>query len=255
MGSFVRYNIYLTTDNIRGIDPNLLLTTLATVPGYGKGKSLADLERAVQEDLLVCWWVKLHYPTMRSIENHFKAIRCPLEIYEIKHPHLFPISLPNFEQEWYSLALIDLQEPMLTQWAQEQRINEAYRLLRLPSRGGGYVAYRLTTQQFFFKETLSLFQDVLVADDVWTPPEKDWLAWQQLIRLHKFWMINRHKLFELWGHDGTTYILEGIRNGKYKMVYDWSPEFGPMYSWVKFLYTIRPTEYYRRYPMLPPRHL
>jgi hypothetical protein len=167
----------------------------------------------------------------------------------------FPKGLPSdFELAWFGTDLKSLQEKSM--YPPSDKTIESYRVLSLPSfhdrtcvrieRDGN--KYRLTLKRLQGPgnaEALLLKQstasEVLKEDKTKDISEGEWNKLLGLIEKSKFWSLKSHD--DRIGLDGTTWVIEGARAGKYHMVERWSPKDGPIFELGNYIQKLAGTNF------------
>ena len=151
----------------------------------------------------------------------------------------------QFKEQWYAKHLQTLKEPSLWESSKTQ-MTQSYRFLwlrtfhhpisvrldvnkdgtgllttRITTGKGGYEAGHLikNKSQKLTKERTGWFLDRIEELGFWNLPTYE--------KSHEEIGPNGQKTVEI-GLDGAQWILEGTRDGKYRVVDRWSPEKGPV---------------------------
>jgi hypothetical protein len=155
---------------------------------------------------------------------------------DFSHKQVQPM---QFRKNWYSHTLAVFGEPPLSNWANREKIQTAYRFIYIPS----------------FHPSL----DILVWGDILSTPclqavtkvgskvgsEEPWMLTEAkslelltAINENKFWPSITWDLS--WGFDGSCWVFEGWNQGKYKCLDAWNPDNGPAYRLGKVFLSLLP---------------
>ena len=141
----------------------------------------------------------------------------------------------DFVVDWYSQQLRVLVEPSLWETSQGTK-GQAYRFLWLRSFHHPVVV-RLTVNS---DGTSTLVTKVASGQGGYKPGKLIENRTSQVSREQTRWFLNGVEELKYWdlptreektnvvGLDGAQWIVEGVRNGAYKIVDRWSPERGPI---------------------------
>jgi len=138
--------------------------------------------------------------------------------------------------KWYSQNLHDLQEPSLYESSKSSTNVEVYRLTLLPAFTNPR-AYRLEIRKdgtgvLFVKEVANKDSgkkpiiQVSKQLEINAPAIKTFL---KLVSSNSYWTLPTEQESHN-GRDGTQWILEGMRGGKYHVVERWSWPLGPVHA-------------------------
>lgn len=142
--------------------------------------------------------------------------------------------IDEFTAKWYSKQLSALEEPSLWELSTTQK-TQSYRFLwlrtfhhpiavrvdinidgtsrlttKIANGAGGYEPGKLVENK-----TVTMSKE-----------QTDWFLGK--IEQHKFWKL--HLVEKTGGCDGARWIIEGIKDGSYKMVDQWSPHEGDVHA-------------------------
>jgi hypothetical protein len=143
----------------------------------------------------------------------------------------------DFVVDWYSQQLRALVEPSLWETSQKTK-DQVYRFLWLRSFHHPVVV-RLTVNR---DGTGSLVMKVASGQGGYEPGKLIENSTRQISKQQTQWFLDRVEELKYWelptheeknnvvGVDGAQWIVEGVRNGTYKIVDRWSPEKGPIRS-------------------------
>jgi hypothetical protein len=168
----------------------------------------------------VYWWEYCTNDQKLIIERNFRNIGIELNIEKLgNHPFLFPVGkLSNDRNNSFSRDLVSLHEDTLDDWALANSYNEVYRVTLYPSfddtRTVRVCSDNVTSKEGNFGKKHYY--------ESWVPSHKTWLYIQHTIYENGFWDdATWNTLPEGYGVlDGTTYLIEGYKDGQYKFLYD-----------------------------------
>jgi hypothetical protein len=134
--------------------------------------------------------------------------------------------LDTFENKWYSKHLNSLIEPILS------NLNDSVQIYRYTNLGtwDSPFSYRIekkdTVINVIFKQTNGQGgYDVgkLTINETKSTIVKYWDSLEMKITKFNFWETSTH--IQDGGKDGSIWILEGYKNGKYHFITRWSPDY------------------------------
>ncbi|MEG4962740.1 MULTISPECIES: hypothetical protein [unclassified Microcoleus] len=145
----------------------------------------------------------------------------------------------QFRQSWYSNTLAAFEEPSLSNWADREKIQTAYRFIYIPSfhpslviRVGGDT---LSTPCL---QAVTKVGSKVGSEEPWMLTEAKSLELLTAINENKFWPSITWDLS--WGLDGSRWVFEGWNQGKYKWLDAWTPDNGPAYRLGKVFLSLFP---------------
>jgi hypothetical protein len=147
-----------------------------------------------------------------------------------------------FRANWYSKQLKALEEPSLLQLAKNPSL-ESYRfvwlrtfhhpvVVRLDPRSDG--TGELTTKVSSGAGGYAPGHVIENKSRAVTREEAE--RFLARVRQAQFWGLPSHDTPEAAGDDGSQWIIEGVKEGKYHMVDRWTPETGPVRDLGVFLF-------------------
>jgi hypothetical protein len=152
-------------------------------------------------------------------------------------PHAFDAKsdLNSFVVDWYSKHLTALQEPSLWGISKSSK-QEIYRFLWLRtfhppiairlnvnSDGTGALTTKASNGAGGYEP------GKLTKDESKSLSKAETQCFLDMVEKQKYWSLStREEDPNVVGMDGAQWVLEGVRNGTYKIVYRWSPEDGPV---------------------------
>ncbi|MFA7326206.1 MAG: hypothetical protein WC121_06040 [Candidatus Kapaibacterium sp.] len=132
--------------------------------------------------------------------------------------------LDTFSNEWYSKHLYSLKEPVL--FNQKKSI-EVYRYTNIGTWGNPFT-YRIVKTDSIVTITKKLTDGYggyhagkLIINQTKKLPREEWDNLIQRIERFEFWTQPTH--IKYLGMDGTEWILEGYKDGKYHYINRWCP--------------------------------
>jgi len=149
------------------------------------------------------------------------------------------VELTQFSKKWYSDTLAALEEPPLSNWADREKIQTAYRFIYIPS-------FRPSLVIRVWGDILSTpcLQAVtkvgrkVGSEEPWMLTEAKSLELLTAINENKFWPSITWDLS--MGCDGSTWVFEGWNQGKYKCLDAWTPDNGPAYRLGNVFFSLFP---------------
>jgi hypothetical protein len=145
--------------------------------------------------------------------------------------------MDRIKAEWYSAELAALHEPSVWKSSSEQPQAEAYRFLWLRSFNAP-ICIRLTIKEDGTGSLTTKEGSVhggtefgkLTRVETRTVSKEQMKVFLDRVRTVKFWNI-RSPGNDFGGTDGSQWIIEGVRQGKYKLVDVWSaPTSDPIHA-------------------------
>lgn len=141
----------------------------------------------------------------------------------------------QFRNSWYSDTLAAFEEPPLSNWADRENIQTAYRFIYIPSFHPSLVIRVwgdiLSTPCL---QAVTKVGSKVGSEEPWMLTEAKSLELLTAINENKFWPSITWDLS--MGLDGSRWVFEGWNQGKYKWLDAWTPNNGPAYRlWKVFL--------------------
>ncbi len=145
-----------------------------------------------------------------------------------------------FDNVWYSAYLAAMEEPILSQWAQDEAdgIGEAYRFTCLPAFSAPFIVRvwesgdRTTRLRAVAKFGSDLEDDdrvgVLPQQAEWSLDEDEWHSLLRVVEESEFWTdattLERMGWLRMVGTDSEEWVFEGWRAGQHRVRMAWSPD-------------------------------
>jgi tetratricopeptide (TPR) repeat protein len=145
----------------------------------------------------------------------------------------------QFRNSRYSDTLAALEEPPLSNWADREKIQTAYRFIYIPSFHPSLVIrvwgdLRSTP----CLQAVTKVGRKVGSEEPWMLTEAKSLELLTAINENKFWPSITWDL--CMGCDGSTWVFEGWNQGKYKCLDAWTPNNGPAYRLGKVFLSLFP---------------
>lgn len=149
------------------------------------------------------------------------------------------VELMQFRKRWYSDTLAAFEEPPLSNWADREKIQTAYRFIYIPS----FHPSLLIRVWGDLRSTPCLQAVTKVGRKVGSEEplmltEAKSLELLTAINENKFWPSITWDLS--MGLDGSRWVFEGWNQGKYKCLDAWTPNNGPAYRLGKVFLSLFP---------------
>jgi tetratricopeptide (TPR) repeat protein len=145
----------------------------------------------------------------------------------------------QFKKRWYSDTLAAFEEPPLSNWADREKIQTAYRFIYIPSFHPSLVIRVwgdiLSTPCL---QAVTKVGSKVGSEEPCMLTEAKSLDLLTAINENKFWPSITWDLS--MGCDGSTWVFEGWNQGKYKWLDAWSPDNGPAYRLGKVFFSLFP---------------
>ena len=145
----------------------------------------------------------------------------------------------QFKKSWYSDTLAAFEEPPLSNWADREKIQTAYRFIYIPSFHPSLVIRVwgdiLSTPCL---QAVTKVGSKVGSEEPWMLTEAKSLELLTAINENKFWPSITWNLS--MGFDGSDWVFEGWNQGKYKGLDAWSPDNGPAYRLGKVFFSLFP---------------
>jgi hypothetical protein len=152
-------------------------------------------------------------------------------------PHTFNAKsdLNSFIVDWYSKQLTALQEPSLWGIAKSSK-QEIYRFLWLRTFHPPIVIRLNINNDRTGSLTIKATNGAggyepgkLIKDESKSLSKAETQSFLSMVEKQKYWGLpTKEEDPNMVGEDGAQWVLEGVRNGIYKIVDRWSPEDGPV---------------------------
>ncbi|MEG4530255.1 hypothetical protein [Microcoleus sp. D2_18a_D3] len=145
----------------------------------------------------------------------------------------------QFRKSWYSDTLAAFEEPGLSNWADREKIQTAYRFIYIPSFHPSLVirVWGDTLSRPCLQAVTKVGSKV-GSEEPWMLTEAKSLELLTAINENKFWPSITWDLS--WGLDGSRWVFEGWNQGKYKWLDAWTPDNGPAYRLGKVFLSLFP---------------
>jgi hypothetical protein len=143
--------------------------------------------------------------------------------------------LSKFNEDWYSRELSNLEEPSLLETSKDKKA-QAYRFLWLRSfrhplsirlevlpDGTGLLTTKMANGADSREETKVILNEQLKMSE----QQINWFF--KGLQKQDFWNVKGFDHSQM-GWDGATWIIEGVKDGKYHVVERWSSDDGPVHS-------------------------
>ena len=155
----------------------------------------------------------------------------------------YVISQPTFPTREFPASgystLAALEEPLLSNWANQEKIQTAYRFIYIPTFHPSLIIRVWATKL----ARPSLYIVIKRGSKIWS--EKCWMLTEEkylglvtAINENKFWSSITWNLSG--GFDGELWVFEGWNEGNYKFLEAWSPDNGPAYRLGKVFFDLLP---------------
>lgn len=145
----------------------------------------------------------------------------------------------QFKKRWYSETLAAFEEPPLSNWADREKIQTAYRFIYIPSFHPSLVIRVwgdiLSTPCL---QAVTKVSSKVGSEEPWMLTEAKSLELLTAINENKFWPSITWDLS--MGLDGSRWVFEGWNQGKYKCLDAWTPNNGPAYRLGKVFLSLFP---------------
>lgn len=145
----------------------------------------------------------------------------------------------QFKKSWYSDTLAAFEEPPLSNWADREKIQTAYRFIYIPSFHPSLVIRVwgdiLSTPCL---QAVTKVGSKVGSEEPWMLTEAKSLELLTAINENKFWPSINWDLSI--GFDGSRWVFEGWNQGKYKWLDAWSPDNGPAYRLGQVFFSLFP---------------
>ncbi len=149
------------------------------------------------------------------------------------------VQLMQFRNSWYSDKLAAFEEPPLSNWADREKIQTAYRFIYIPSFHPSLVIRVwgdiLSTPCL---QAVTKVGSKVGSEEPWMLTEAKSLELLTAINENKFWPSITWDLS--MGCDGSRWVFEGWNQGKYKRLDAWTPDNGPAYRLGKVFFSLFP---------------
>lgn len=149
------------------------------------------------------------------------------------------VQLMQFRNSWYSDKLAAFEEPPLSNWADREKIQTAYRFIYIPSFHPSLVIRVwgdiLSTPCL---QAVTKVGSKVGSEEPWMLTEAKSLELLTAINENKFWPSITWDLS--MGCDGSRWVFEGWNQGKYKRLDAWTPDNGPAYRLGKVFLSLFP---------------
>ncbi|WP_445171584.1 hypothetical protein [Microcoleus sp.] len=149
------------------------------------------------------------------------------------------VQLMQFRKSWYSDTLAAFEESPLSNWADRENIQTAYRFIYIPSFHPSLVIRVwgdiLSTPCL---QAVTKVGSKVGSEEPWMLTEAKSLELLTAINENKFWPSITWDLS--WGLDGSRWVFEGWNQGKYKWLDAWTPDNGPAYRLGKVFLSLFP---------------
>lgn len=171
----------------------------------------------------------------RDIQQRYEQLGASVAI--IPSQLFFPDNASGISRwcnEWFSEHLLALHERVLPHWAQDNKVEEAYRFNYLPTYGTD-VSLRFwriaDTLHATMRRSIGHIGPVPgppIQDSYWQPTQADWQAVCEAMDTHNFWEADSWSTVP----DGYTivatnhWVMEGFRRPDYKVLVDQTPNEG-----------------------------
>ena len=153
----------------------------------------------------------------------------------------YVISPPNFPTIKYPprgySTLAALEEPLLSNWANQEKIQTAYRFIYMPSFHPSLIirvwATTLAIPSFY---VVIKGGSKISGEKCLMLTKEKFLGLVAAINENKFWSSITWELSQ--GFDGEQWVFEGWNEGTYKSLEAWSPDNGPAYRLGKVFFEL-----------------
>ncbi|MFB6343553.1 hypothetical protein ACE1ET_17650 [Saccharicrinis sp. FJH62] len=134
--------------------------------------------------------------------------------------------LNTFKNNWYSKHLYSLKEPVLKNLKLKNAEIYRYTNLGTWSNPVSLTIEKTDSTIYIFKRRTNgkggYDAGRLIENKTKKVELADWLEFKEKIKVIDFWNLNSHN--EIFGMDGSEWILEGYKDGKYHFVTRWTPD-------------------------------
>jgi hypothetical protein len=165
----------------------------------------------------------------------FGSIVCPQAAYFPPNSLEESPKSSQFKEQWYSKELSGLHEPSLWEASRAAKQVQVYRFLYLRAFDHPIVVRvevnmdgkgLLTTKVAGWRNGSKPGHLIVNKTRKMSVDQTNWFLY--VIDQLGFWQLPTHDKSDVMGLDGSQWILEGVKDGKYLVVDRWSPHEGPV---------------------------